>query len=225
MSLGNLNDDEIGEIVDEFQRVGGAGAPNGEARMAERSEGLLERSPAMTTGANNKASNPKHFHRCEASGGVTAKPTNADRFRRVRIPIVVLLSLLVSGTEVPAQGLVAEPGPQQARNFDARVDYNLTFAAAPRLGQREAIQGLRDAAPGLAVTYDRTTGATRTLLSRGGYLTAARPTADAMTIALDFVATYYEHLGMTPADIADYEVTDEVTSDVTGATHIYLRQT
>ncbi len=173
----------------------------------------------------DKASDPKHFHRCETSKWVTAKISNSDRLGRVRIPVVFLLSLLVwvSGG-LPAQAFVAEPGPHQARNFDARVDYNLTFAAAPRRGQLEAIQGLRDVAPGLAVTYDRTTGATRTLLSRDGYLTAERPTADAMTIAQEFVTAYYEHLGLTPADLADYEVTDEVTSAATGATHIYLRQ-
>ncbi|MFQ5520560.1 MAG: hypothetical protein ACE5FK_04115, partial [Candidatus Methylomirabilia bacterium] len=84
-----------------------------------------------------------------------AKISNLDRFGWVRFPIVFLLSLLAWVTDaLPVQALVAEPGSQQAGNFDARVDYNLTFAATPRPGQQQAIQGLRDLAPGLAVTYD-----------------------------------------------------------------------
>ena len=143
----------------------------------------------------------------------------------MRIPIVFLLWLLVWVADgSPVQALVAKPQPQQARNIDARVDYNRTFAATPRQGQQEGIQGMRDQAPGIAVTYDRTTGATRTLLSRDGYLTAEKSTADALTIAQEFVAAYYEHMGLTSEDLADYEVTDEVYSAVTGTTRIYMRQ-
>ncbi len=140
-------------------------------------------------------SNPKHPHRCEVSKGVAAKILSFDGFGRVRLPAVFLFSLLVWAADgSPVQAVVAEPGPQPARDFDARVDYNLAFAATPRPGQRETIQGLRDLAPGLAVTYDRTTGVTRSLLRRGGYLSAARPTTDAMTIAHEFVTAHYDHL-------------------------------
>ncbi|HIL94723.1 MAG TPA: hypothetical protein EYG51_02245, partial [Pseudomonadales bacterium] len=83
---------------------------------------------------------------------------------------------------------------------------------------------MRDLIPGLAVTYDRATGATRTLLSRDGYLTAGGSTADAWTIAQDFIVAHYEHMGLTAKDLADYEISDEAYSAVTGATHINLRQ-
>ena len=75
------------------------------------------------------------------------------------------------------------------------MDHNLEFAATPRRGRSEEFQGLRDLGSGLAVTYDKTTGLTGTLLSRGGYLTAERPTTDALTIAHEFVTAHYEHLG------------------------------
>ena len=87
------------------------------------------------------------------------------------------------------------------------------------------MQGMRGLAPGLTATYDNSTGVTRSLVRRGGFLTGKRPAADATSIAYDFVAKYYRHLGLTADDIADYEVTDEVYSKVTGATHLYLRQT
>ncbi len=125
----------------------------------------------------------------------------------------------------PAQAQVAEAQAQRSQNFDARVDYNRDYSTAPRSKQRRAIQGLRDLAPGLAVTYDRTTGVTRTLNRRGGHLSAERPGAEAMSVARDFITDNYAQLGLTADDLADYEVSDEVYSSVTGATHIYLRQT
>ena len=48
-----------------------------------------------------------------------------------------------------------------------------------------------------------------------------------MNVAVEFVSNpaVLEMLGLTADDLLDYEVTDVVPSKVTGATHIYLRQT
>ena len=95
----------------------------------------------------------------------TEKSSPAHRSRCVGLCIVLLLSLsmlVVQG--MPAHALVAGAQAQRASNFDARVDYNRTFAPAPgleqqpvrarahRLEQQRAIQELRDRAPGLGAT-------------------------------------------------------------------------
>ncbi|MCU0685919.1 MAG: extracellular metalloproteinase [Polyangiaceae bacterium] len=107
------------------------------------------------------------------------------------------------------------------RNFDAREVYN----AHASLGDRKVTPRLvgRLAAPDVAATFDEATGATRTLQSRTGFLTAAR-SGSAPSIALDFARANTDALGLVDADLAGMEVTDVVYSGVTGTTHIYYRQ-
>ncbi len=73
------------------------------------------------------------------------------------------------------------------------------------------------------MTYDSRTRTTRSLLHRQGYLSPAKSSANAISIAREFAASRHELLGLTAADLLDYEITDKVHSSVTGATHIYLR--
>src|SRR4029450_1394468 len=84
------------------------------------------------------------------------------------------------------------------------------------------------AVPDLDLSSDDTFGTTRSVSSLTTYLTSASKRADDHTrVALDFVsdAPTLDLLGLTPQDLADYEVTDVVRTKVTGATHVYLRQT
>jgi extracellular elastinolytic metalloproteinase len=107
------------------------------------------------------------------------------------------------------------------RNFDARASHN----ASLRLGDSMAAPRLtgRLAAPDIAATFDETTGVTRTLQSRTGFLTGAR-SGSAESIALDFVRANLDALGLSPADLDGMELTDLVYSRVVGTTHIYYRQ-
>lgn len=75
--------------------------------------------------------------------------------------------------------------------------------------------------------YDEATGATRSLSSHTGYLSA--PTggfaaSNARSVAIGYVQANAVALGLSDSDLAAYEVTDNVYSQQTGATHVYLRQ-
>ena len=111
----------------------------------------------------------------------------------------------------------------EARHYDRRIEYNRGFRAPERAAiVPAALAGV----PDLDVSRDEAFGTTRSVSSLTTYLTAAR-SGDATKVALDFVgdAGTQDLLGLTPADLADYEVTDVVFTKVTGATHVYLRQT
>ena len=134
--------------------------------------------------------------------------------------IAALVALLLSG----AAWAVA-PELEQ-RNFDARVDYNKGYVAQKSAGQTPALDALRAEVSDLAVTFDETTGVTRTLSSHTGYLTGPQKAGvGSMDAAMAFVGANLSALGISADDLADYEVTDTVYSKVSGATHIYLRQT
>jgi extracellular elastinolytic metalloproteinase len=106
------------------------------------------------------------------------------------------------------------------RNFDARVSHS-----AQRLVVGKATPHLagRFAAPDIAVTFDETTGVTRTLQSRTGLLTEARSGSPEL-IARDFAHANTDLFGLSIADLDGMEVTDTVHSRLSGTTHIYYRQ-
>ncbi len=110
------------------------------------------------------------------------------------------------------------------RHYDARVAYNRGFRQMPQPVQESAVADMARAIPDLAVTYDDLTGAVRSLSRYGGYLTDEQPGQDARTIALEYLKENATSLALSPEDFASYEVTDQVHSKVTGATHVYLRQ-
>ena len=136
-----------------------------------------------------------------------------------------LLALRPTHTDVnalPAGN--AETLLDEARNFDRRIEYNRGYRAPDRA---VAVPSELAGVPDLDLSRDDAFGTTRSLSSLTTYLTGARPGDDAMKVALDFVSdpANLELLGLTAADLADHEVTDVVFTPVTGATHIYLRQT
>ncbi|MEM7581989.1 MAG: M36 family metallopeptidase, partial [Acidobacteriota bacterium] len=138
--------------------------------------------------------------------------------------LTALLALLVSGS-----AWAAAPGSHHQhnhRNYDARGVENLTFKAAPNFEQKQAIDALRADVPGLAVTFDKTLGVTRSLYNTTGYLTEpSLEKAAPLAVGLGYVRSQLSTLGLTEADLAEFEVTDSVYSKLSGATHIYLRQT
>ncbi len=74
------------------------------------------------------------------------------------------------------------------------------------------------------IDYSTDTGATRSLSSRVGYLTEPNQGLNAADIALNFVTSNRDLLGLEPTDLLEYEVTDLVENTVTGSTHIYFGQ-
>lgn len=142
--------------------------------------------------------------------------------RNLKLPLSAALVLLLAAGTAVAVGPDAGPGHTQ-RDYDARVRYNRTFEVEPTGGQRAEVSTLAGAVPELAVTYERTTGATRTLYNQTGYLTGPQA-GDALSIARAFAASSAPMLGLSAADLAGHEVTDTVYSQVSGATHVYLRQ-
>jgi hypothetical protein len=136
----------------------------------------------------------------------------------------VTLGLLICGF------VALEPGLCQkavaARNLDARAVLQASIAdLQPTRQQRAAQAALTRAAPDRAVEYDPVTGVARKLLRHTGYLTEAAPATDAETLAVEYARQQRTLLRLTAQDLRHFEVTDRVFSRLTGATHIYLRQT
>ncbi len=114
------------------------------------------------------------------------------------------------------------------QNFDARIEATAGVSFAPGVSQLIAEDELRVQNGDLTITYERTTGAVRTLYSMTGYLSDesfSDESPDAEAIALNYVQEHLELLGLSEADIAGMELTDSVYSQVTGARHLYWRQT
>jgi len=131
--------------------------------------------------------------------------------------VVTVVSAAFPLLPATAQGPAA-PG---ARNLDNRPVALLERGPAAR--QLAAIDELRRELPALGVTFDRHTGATRTLYNAAGFLTDSQ-SGDPLDLALDFVQGNLDLLGLGPADLREWELADRVFSRITGTTHLYLRQ-
>jgi extracellular elastinolytic metalloproteinase len=130
----------------------------------------------------------------------------------------LLLLALLAGSA----GAVDLPGG--GRHFDARIEHQKSLVpVAPSPVQQAAVDQLRARVPELLVTYDPVTGATRTLSNALGFLTD-KSTQEPAELAADFLRTNLDLLGLTPADLDGFEVTDRVDSRLSGITHLYLRQ-
>jgi extracellular elastinolytic metalloproteinase len=145
---------------------------------------------------------------------------------------------------IAAAALLAQPAlaerPQDARrNYDARIDYNKDFKAQPDARNKKALDtfarnaGVARDTRDLSVAHDEFTGAVRSLSHHRGFLSfeanvgadiAAARGEGADSLAVDFARANADLLGLEAADLDDYEVTDRVFSEVSGATRVYLRQ-
>jgi extracellular elastinolytic metalloproteinase len=133
-----------------------------------------------------------------------------------------VISLLVGVDGLVARAATAQT-ENEGRNFDARVEYVRGLVTAPRQSQRERVDALRRRIPELSVTYDSITGVTRSLYNRAGYLTDPSRGANPLSLAVGFIFSNHDLLGLDQRDLAG-EVTDSVFSKVSGATHLYIRQ-
>lgn len=125
----------------------------------------------------------------------------------------------------------ASPGnvesAEYGRHYDLRISLQTLRKAAiqPTPAQRAAEQALGATVEGLAVTYDPVSGAARSVTSHTGYLTGPHPGARPEELAIRVARDLRPVLGLTRRDLRHYEVRDVVYSRLTGATHVYLRQT
>ncbi|MEM7481793.1 MAG: M36 family metallopeptidase [Acidobacteriota bacterium] len=138
------------------------------------------------------------------------------------LSVVAALAALLFTGGLWAVGPDAGEG-HSLRDFDARVRYNQTFKVDPTAGQQQRIAAMSAAVPEMAVTFEETTGATRTVYNQTGYLTGPR-SGEPLAIAKDYLQTQLGLLGLDGSDFAGHELTDLVPSRVTGASHVYLRQ-
>ncbi len=144
--------------------------------------------------------------------------------RRSVVPVLFALSMML----MAGAGWALAPESEalnEGRNYDARVEYTKGFVAQKSLQQADALESLKAQFDDLAVTVDHKFGTVRTLSRHTGFLTQPnKAAAEPMAAAMEYVGSNLEALGLTAADLADYEVTDSVYSKLSGVTHIYLRQ-
>lgn len=137
-----------------------------------------------------------------------------------------VLAVVVLFAAIPTWGQPTLRGGQnEARNFDARTKVRSGVDHAPSAAQLAAVGRAQAEIPGLLVRFDRTTGATRSLTNPVGPLTREPLGSDAMGSALAFLEKNLDLLGLSAEDLKGFEVSDSVRSSVSGATHLYLRQT
>jgi extracellular elastinolytic metalloproteinase len=120
--------------------------------------------------------------------------------------------------------IVVSTETERHQNFDARIELTEGISFAPSSNQLLAEQGLRGQSTNLAVTYEKTTGALRSIYNMSEYLSDSN-TGNHQTIAINYLKANLDLLGLSESDIDNMELTDSVYSEVTGATHLYWRQT
>ncbi len=136
----------------------------------------------------------------------------------------ILAGLACSLLAVAAYAEKSDPAVA-GRNYDARRTAAARPAVAPSAAQQSAIAALKARIPDLTVEVEPATGATRKIYNQVGFLTAADTSADNKQVALDYLAAHLDLLGISAADFANYEITDDVASRASTVRHLYLRQT
>ena len=137
--------------------------------------------------------------------------------------VLALVALLIAGTTWAAAP--HSDALNEERNYDARIEHTKSILIHKSIQQENALATLRAQVSDLAVTFDEKFGTTRTLSSHTGYLTMPHKAAgEPMAVAMEYVNANLGALGLSTADLAEYEVTDTVFAKVSGSTHIYLRQ-
>jgi extracellular elastinolytic metalloproteinase len=136
-----------------------------------------------------------------------------------------LACLIAAALSLPAFAAGDSKGTDtDHRSYDARTGMQLTGQRAPSGSQLQALSALRESVPELRYEIDVVSGATRTLSNMNGYLTGPNRSADNLTVALAFVRDHAAELGLSAADLGEYEITDDVQSNASPVRHIYLRQ-
>lgn len=140
--------------------------------------------------------------------------------RGVVKPFAAILLLVLGALGGGAAWSVQDSG--EPRHYDAREARRARVAAGAEQLARET--SLRREHTGLIVHYDEATGVARSVYDSGSYLTGPNVGADPLALALEWAEAHRDLLGLGSADLAHFEVTDDVYSEVGGTRHLYLRQ-
>ncbi|HQW80329.1 MAG TPA: M36 family metallopeptidase [Pseudomonadota bacterium] len=143
------------------------------------------------------------------------------------VPVLLKRSLLscliATALTLPALAASGKQEGHYGRQFDARIALTMPAARSPSPEQTSALQSLRTSVPELRYEIDAVTGATRTLSNPVGTLTGPS-SGDNKARALSFLQSHAALLGLTAADLAEYEITDDVQSNAAPIRNLYLRQ-
>ena len=159
---------------------------------------------------------------------ISSTPAGASKPRGTILgrTVAVLAAVVLFATNpIWGQPTLRGQAQNEPRNFDARTKVNSGVDHAPSAAQLAAVERARAEHSGLLVRFDRTTGATRSLSNPVGPLTREALGGDAMGSALAYLERNLDLLGLSAEDLDDFEVSESVRSSVSGATHLYLRQT
>ena len=135
----------------------------------------------------------------------------------------LLSCLITTALTLPVLAASGKDDGNSGRHFDARTTLTLPASRAPMAEQASALQQLRALVPELRYEIDAATGATRTLSNPVGTLTGPSG-GDNKLRALSFLQSHADLLGLSAADVADYEITDDVQSNAAPIRNLYLRQ-
>lgn len=141
--------------------------------------------------------------------------------------ISVLRTVLIVGLFSICAMITAQqgdPNTHNDRNFDARATANRAFETSPSAKQVDALDYTRKQMPALTARFNKQTGVTKILFNRGGYLTPPDNRTDVMNLAIGFVSSNATALGLSSGDVFEYRISDNVHTQTTGATRIYMQQ-
>ncbi len=135
-----------------------------------------------------------------------------------------MLALLLAFAPAARAAESKDAPAQSGRHYDLRRLAPPSAAPAPSPAQAAAIARWRAQGERVVLERDAQSGALRSLVGLGGFLSAAGAGGDVEALALGFVRAELDLLGLTPEDLDDYEVTSLVPSRSTGLYHLHLRQ-
>jgi extracellular elastinolytic metalloproteinase len=134
------------------------------------------------------------------------------------------LATLLLGSTAAMAASAPDTQPDPNRSVDVRVEFNQGFRVAPAASQLRGVAELKQTLPDLSVTYDETTGVTRSVLNHSGFLDSRKRSGEPKALALEWAQANVGLLGLTAADLAQYQISKSVYSSESGATHLYLEQ-
>lgn len=177
------------------------------------------------------------------SGHLPSRGRSPRRPLRAALAGTVVLAAAASGSALAATGSPAhtsepsaapEIGKAAGSSADARGSYDVRRAtnAHARLAEQRAASKVADSrsaqrltraiGPDAKLDIDGTTGTVRQLANLDGYLTSGSA-ASADRVALDFVRTHHDALGLTASDVSSLRLSRDYV-DVVGTHHLSWTQ-
>ncbi|MEI7995757.1 MAG: extracellular metalloproteinase, partial [Methylococcaceae bacterium] len=139
----------------------------------------------------------------------------------MRVAAIVVFLSLVSLSSVHGQSM--QQGSEQ-RNFDARVDYNHGFKAAQSAEQLQSKKDFQKRWTDANVDYSPELGTARNIKSHTKFLSSMHHGYNPRDLAIELVSNQRKLLGLSQADIANLEITNDISMSGSTAHHVFMRQ-